>query len=81
VGKAPNTSAIGALVTARTGTTLRKRIVQSGMSYISQSDKRAHFGLGPIASVDAIEVRWPDGTTTTRENVKANQILEIRQAP
>lgn len=80
VGKAPNTSAIGALVTARTGTTLRKRIVQSGTSYISQSDKRAHFGLGPIASVDALEVRWPDGTTTTRENVKANQIVEIRQS-
>ena len=79
VGKAPNTGAIGALVTARTGTTLRTRIVQSGTSYISQDDKRQHFGLGPVTAVDSLEVLWPDGTKTTRENVKANQILEIRQ--
>jgi len=79
VGKAPNTGAIGALLTARTGTTLRKRIVQSGTSYISQDDKRLHFGLGTVTAVDSLEVLWPDGSKTTRENVKANQILEIRQ--
>jgi hypothetical protein len=79
VGKAPNTGAIGALVTARTGTSLRKRIVQSGTSYISQDDKRLHFGLGTVTAVDSLEVLWPDGSKTTRENVKANQILEIRQ--
>ena len=30
---------------------------------------------------DAIEVRWPDGTTTRQAQVKANQVVTIRQRP
>jgi hypothetical protein len=40
---------------------------------------RQHFGLGTAATVDAVEVRWPDGTITTREKVKANQQIELAQ--
>ena len=79
-GKAPNTGAIGAIASARTGTLTQKRLVQSGSSYISQEDKRLHFGLGKAAQVDSLEVSWPDGTTTKRENVKANQVIEISQS-
>ena len=53
--------------------------MQSGSSYISQEDKRLHFGLGKAAIVESIEVLWPDGTTSTLTNVKSNQILEVRQ--
>ena len=79
-GKAPNTGAIGAIASARTGTVTQKRLVQSGSSYISQEDKRLHFGLGKAMQVDSLEVTWPDGTTTKRENVKANQVIEISQS-
>jgi enediyne biosynthesis protein E4 len=79
-GKAPNTGAIGAVVVARTGKVAQTRLVQSGSSYISQEDKRLHFGLGKAAQVDSLEVTWPDGNTTKRENVKANQLIEIVQA-
>jgi hypothetical protein len=78
-GQGKNPDAIGATVTAVTGTVSRKRLVQSGSSYISQEDLRQHFGLGQAAMVDAIEVRWPDGTTSSVKNVKVNQILEIRK--
>ena len=78
-GKGMNTGAIGALVTARTGTVTQRRLVQSGSSYISQEDKRLHFGLGKATQVDALEVTWPDGTKTALQNVKANQILDIAQ--
>jgi hypothetical protein len=57
----------------------QKRLVQSGSSYISQEDLRLHFGLGSATTVDSVEVKWPDGTTTSRANVKANQILEIKK--
>ena len=57
----------------------QKRLVQSGSSYISQEDKRLHFGLGKAAQVDSLEVLWPDGTTTKMANVKANQILTVQQ--
>ena len=78
-GRAPNGGAIGAVVTARAGASTQRRLVQSGSSYISQEDKRLHFGLGKAMQVEAVEVTWPDGTRTTLENVKANQIVEIQQ--
>ena len=79
-GQGMNSGAIGAVVTARTGTLVQRRLVQSGSSYISQEDKRLHFGLGKAGQVDVLEVAWPDGTVTKRENVKANQIIEIQQS-
>jgi hypothetical protein len=79
IGK--NRDAIGAVVTVRTGKVSQMRNVRSGTSYISQDDMRPHFGLGGSTTVDSLEVLWPDGKTTTLQNVKANQVLEIRQVP
>jgi enediyne biosynthesis protein E4 len=78
-GAAGNTDAIGAVVTAATGGIRQRRLVQSGTSYISQNDMRVHFGLGSAAQVDSLEVRWPDGTTSKRSNVKANQLIAIKR--
>ena len=47
--------------------------------YLSQSDPRAHFGLGRAAKADRVEIRWADGRTTKLNDVKANQILEVVQ--
>ncbi len=80
-GKAPNTDAVGAIVTVTAGGVTQKALVQSGTSYISQNDMRPHFGVGEATAIDAIEVTWPDGTTTRQTQVKANQIVTIRQAP
>jgi hypothetical protein len=79
VGKGGNRDAIGAVVTARSGDLTQSRLVRSGTSYLSQNDFRLHFGLGKVAKVDVIEVRWPDGSTTQRSAVAANQELVIEQ--
>jgi enediyne biosynthesis protein E4 len=76
-GAAPNTDAIGAVITVTTGAVRQRAVVQSGTSYISQNDMRQHFGLGSAEVVDSIEVRWPDGTSARQERVKANQIVTI----
>ena len=78
-GAAGNTDAIGAVVTARTGGTSQRRVVQSGTSYISQNDMRVHFGLGSAAQVDSLDVRWPDGTSSKLSNVKANQLIAVKR--
>jgi enediyne biosynthesis protein E4 len=78
-GKAPNTGAIGAEISVTTGTVRQLSIVQSGTGYISQNDKRQHFGLGAATEATEVSVKWPDGTVTTRANVKANQILKVEQ--
>jgi hypothetical protein len=78
-GKGKNTDAIGAVVKVKAGKLSLMRLVQSGTSYLSQEDMRRHFGLGAETQADSVEVLWPDGTTSRREGVKANQQIEIRQ--
>jgi hypothetical protein len=80
-GKAPNTDAIGAIVTVTSGGVTQNALVQSGTSYISQNDMRQHFGIGAATAIDTLEVTWPDGTATRQSQVKPNQIVTIRQAP
>lgn len=53
--------AYGAEVTIEAGGRRQIRLVQPAYSYLNSSDPRAHFGLGPTATVDSIEVLWPDG--------------------
>jgi len=78
-GKGKMTDAIGAVVTLKTGEDIQTRLVRSGSSYISQEDKRLHFGLGELNKADSIEVLWPDGTKIQRENVEANQQIVFKQ--
>jgi len=74
-----NVGAIGARVTVTVGKLQLIHEVAAVTGYLSQSDPRAHFGLGKAAKADRVEVRWPDGRSTKLENVKANQILDIIQ--
>jgi enediyne biosynthesis protein E4 len=78
-GKAPNTEAIGAVVTARVGQRRMMRLVQSGSSYLSQDDMRQHFGLGSATTIDILDVRWPNDSHTVRRNVPANQLITLAQ--
>ena len=78
-GRGLNTDAVGALVSVRAGATTQTRLVRSGTGYLSQDDMRLHFGLGTATRVDSLEVRWPDGATTRLQDVKVDEVLEIRQ--
>ncbi|MFZ0420964.1 MAG: CRTAC1 family protein [Candidatus Sulfotelmatobacter sp.] len=53
--------------------------VRSGGSYISQNDLRVHFGLGKAEKVDVIEIRWPSGQVDTLKDVKANQLVFVKE--
>ena len=79
VGKKPNPLAIGARVIAIVGQHHLTREVRSGGSYLSQSDLRLHFGLGPATLVDRLKVRWPNGTEQILENVPADQFVTVIQ--
>jgi hypothetical protein len=54
-----------------------RRDILSGASYCSQSDFRAHFGLGETDRVDRIIVRWPDGIRETFTNPGVNRIVTL----
>jgi hypothetical protein len=78
-GKGANTYAIGAVVSVTAGGRTQRRLVQSGTSYISQDDTRLHFGLGPARTVDAVEVRWPDGSLS-RHAAVPGRVVRIEQS-
>ena len=52
--------AVGATVYLTAGGLRQRADVMSGGSYASSHDQRPHFGLGKSASVDKLEIHWPD---------------------
>jgi enediyne biosynthesis protein E4 len=54
------------------------RFATTAGSYLSASDKRLHFGLGP-AETAKVEIVWPSGSRQTLNDVHADQLLEIRE--
>lgn len=71
--------AIGAEVTVVCQGKKIFRCVNPAYSYLNSNDPRVHFGLGSATSVDAIIVRWPDGTEQTFSGTKANQIITLNK--
>lgn len=68
---------VGARVTVKTGGRTQTREIKAGGSYASTSDKRAHFGLGSVAAIDEISVRWPSGKVTTVAKPAVDKILTV----
>jgi len=85
IGTKSNRSGIGARLTCVTqlpGESKPHRQideVRSGGGYFSQNDLRIHFGLGKAEKVDVLELRWPSGQVDTLKNVKANQLIYVKE--
>ena len=78
-GKAPNRDAIGAKVTAQVGEQEQVFLVRTGSSYLSHSPTTLTVGLGAAEQIDRLEIRWPDGTVETLEQLAAGARYEIAQ--
>ncbi len=78
VGSGNNVFAVGAGLGVRVGDTWRFReVLAGGNGYKGQNELTIHVGLDDATMVDEVVAYWPDGTTTTVENVPANQVLTI----
>jgi enediyne biosynthesis protein E4 len=80
-GSQSNRSAIGTRLTVRDGTAQQMREVKAGSSYGSHCDTRVHFGLNAESEIPQLEVRWPSGKTQTLSNLKARQLLQLKEPP
>ena len=78
-GRAPNSFAYGAQVTARAGKQVWTGLVSPASSYLSSSDPRVHFGLGAVRRLDSLTVRWPDGRQTRLRSVAGDRILRVME--
>jgi hypothetical protein len=81
VGHKSNRDAIGAEVKLVTAKGQQFATVSTAGSYLSSSDKRVHFGMGSESTAQTIEIRWPSGILETLKNIRADQILQVDEAP
>ncbi|MCS6859886.1 MAG: ASPIC/UnbV domain-containing protein [Abditibacteriales bacterium] len=71
--------AIGAPVTVKGSSLMERRDVRTCGSYASSNDVRPLFGLGKTARVDEMRIRWASRRETVLRNVRADQLLEVRE--
>ena len=72
-GTACNRDAIGAVLELTIGGRKHTRVLRAGESFMSQSSKRIHFGLGALPSGQngRLVVRWPGAESESFEKIEA----------
>jgi hypothetical protein len=80
VGVKDNRDGLGTKVKITTAHGSQYNQATTALSYNSASDKRVHFGLGEDAVIERIELSWPSGIKQVMRDVRADQVLTIREA-
>jgi hypothetical protein len=80
VGQAKNTFGLGATIHAFVGNEILAYDHMPIRGFQSSMDYKTIIGLGNIDSVDSLSVVWPDGTKQILKDVKANQLLVLRNS-
>jgi hypothetical protein len=79
IGTKSNRDGIGTRIRLVTEDGVQYNAVSTSVGYASSSDVRVHFGLGRRALVQELELFWPSGTHQALKNVKADQVLTVRE--
>ncbi|MGH9608116.1 MAG: CRTAC1 family protein [Bryobacteraceae bacterium] len=78
-GRESNRSAIGAEVRVFWNGQEQLQEVSGGSGFCAENQRRLHFGLGPAAHVDKVEIRWPSGIKQTIYPSKLDRIYNIEE--
>ena len=76
-GRASARDGIGARVVAVVGDWRIERRIRTGSSYLSQSEKAAHFGLADATRVDSLLIIWPSGWIDRLAGIEANREIHV----
>lgn len=68
---------VGVQLRLQAGGKTQYREVKGGEGFGSTNPMRLHFGLGKLAEVERLEIRWPTGETRSVTGVKADQVLQV----
>jgi hypothetical protein len=79
IGTKSNRDAIGAWVEVTSGGVTQRAQVMPTRSYLSQVELPVTFGLGASSTIDAVTIRWPDGSTQVAANVPVDKLTVIQQ--
>lgn len=77
-GRRSSRDAVGARIklTLGSGRVLYSH-VSTSVGFMSTSDRKVHFGLGPETRISEIEIIWPSGVVQTLRNQKADRVIRI----
>ena len=78
-GVESNRNGLGARLRVQVGGRALHREIQRAASYLSSHDPRVHLGLGGSDVAELVEIHWPSGILQSLRNVRANQILTVRE--
>jgi len=79
VGTRSNRSAIGAEVVVDASGLKQRRVVDGGMGFASQNDRRLHFGVGRREWVDRVVIHWPSGHEQVLSHLAVDQFHTVRE--
>lgn len=79
IGTRSNRDGIGAALKLTSQGFVEVKQAKGGMSYMSASDPRIHFGLGNRTRIDSLEITWPSGRVDRLTNVPADRIIAVRE--
>jgi enediyne biosynthesis protein E4 len=79
LGSKSNRDAMGARIRVVTGSLAQIREIAGGGSYLSQSDLRAHFGIGEAIRAERVEVKWPSGHNQIFHDLEADKFYLIEE--
>lgn len=74
-----NRDAIGARVFVTLEGKQLRRTLHAGDSFLAQSSKRLHFGLGSATVAKEVKVIWPDGKVDLYHNLAADRCYQLQQ--
>jgi hypothetical protein len=78
-GTRSNRSGLGTKLKAVSASRTQYGYVNTAVGYGCASDRRVHFGLGSDGVVTELTLLWPSGKTQTLKNVRADQVLRVRE--
>ncbi len=79
-GTTSNRDAIGARIEVVTAMGKQIAEVSRGNGFASQSDPRVHFGLGELARIDSVSIRWPDGRQQPLNSWRVDTYNDIQES-
>ena len=79
IGTKSNRDGIGASLKLASTRVVEVEQAKGGMSYMSASDPRIHFGLGKRTKIESLEITWPSGQVDRLTNVPIDQIIAIKE--
>lgn len=79
VGEVPNLQGIGTQLYVYTDGKQQMVEQYPVRGYLSSVGERLHIGLRKYRQIDSLVVVWPDSRLQCLQNVKANQVLTLRQ--